>query len=155
MRNIAYHLGGDDNPAARSLIVKFQPPGLGTHDSISFSKSVLSGSAPITNDQLCKAKIIYIFSDGFATTSNFGRCPAASLPLIASSWRPDPHVAPQFIKTNVLLAQSTTGHARHPTPLTPTNAGTWRFRTPIQTRKGDNWGQPATMAPSPVPSEAM
>jgi hypothetical protein len=51
-----------------------------------------------------------MFSDGFTTTSNFGRCPTVSLPLIASSWRPDPHVAPHIIKpnkSNVLLAQLT------------------------------------------------
>ena len=100
-------------------MVKFREPGLGAHDSISFSEGILKsilfskgvlsdGGAPITNDDLCKAKITYMFSDGFTTTSNFGHCPAVSLPLIASSWRPDPHVAPHIIKpnkTNLLLAQ--------------------------------------------------
>jgi hypothetical protein len=124
MRDIAYYPGADNNPdtpsigtaadspctsaTAECLMVKFQPPGLRAHDSISFAKSILSGGAPITNDDLCKAKITYIFSDGYATTSNLGRCPAVSLPLIASSWHPDPHVAPRIIKpnkTNVLLAQ--------------------------------------------------
>ena len=124
MRDIAYQPGADidpDNPSigpagpspcafatAECLVVKFQPPGLGADDSISFSDSILSGSAPITNDELCKAKITYLFSDGFVTTSNFGRCPAVSLPLIASSWHPDPHVAPYIItpnKSNLLLAQ--------------------------------------------------
>ena len=65
------------------------------------------GGLPITNDDLCKAKITYIFSDGYATTSELGRCPAVSLPLIASSWRPDPTVSPRIIKTNVLLAATT------------------------------------------------
>jgi hypothetical protein len=122
MRNIAYYPGADNNPdnpsigtAARSpctsetaecLMVKFQPPGLGAHDSISFSKSILRRGAPITNDDLCKAKITYIFSDGYVTTSTLGRCPAVSLPLIASSWRPDPTVSPWIVNTNVLLAQS-------------------------------------------------
>jgi hypothetical protein len=124
-RNIAYQPGADnnaDNPGIEAagpspcasamtecLVVEFQPPGLGANDSISFSKGILSGGAPITNEELCKAKITYVFSDGFVTTSNFGRCPAASLPLVASSWHPDPHVAPQFIKTNksnLLLAQA-------------------------------------------------
>jgi hypothetical protein len=128
MRDIAYRPGADidsDNPrigtaadspcasaTAECLMVKFQPPGLRTHDSISFAKDILSGGAPITNDDLCKAKITYIFSDGYATTSNLGRCPAVSLPLTASSWHPDPHVAPRIIKpnkTNVLLAQASTG----------------------------------------------
>ena len=119
-RNIAYQPGGDnnaDNPSpetagpspcafatAECLVVKFQPPGLGEHDSISFSKSILSGDAPITSDELCKAKITYIFSDGFVTTSNFGRCPPASLPLVASSWHPDPYVAPHFVNSDLLLA---------------------------------------------------
>jgi hypothetical protein len=134
MRNIAYQPGADNNPdnpsigaagpspcasaAAECMIVKFQPPGLGANDSISFSKSIVKsilfskgilsgGGAPITNNDLCKAKITYLFSDGFMTTSNFGRCPAVSLPLIASSWRPDRSVAPQILKTNVLLADST------------------------------------------------
>jgi hypothetical protein len=126
MRNIAYYPGANnklDNPSlgtaadspctsatAECLMVKFQPPGLGANDSISFAKGILSGGAPITNDDLCKAKITYIFSDGYATTSNLGPCPVKSLPLIASSWRPDPHVAPRMIKpnkTNVLLAQLT------------------------------------------------
>jgi hypothetical protein len=52
-----------------------------------------------------------MFRDGFTTTSNFGHCPAVSLPLTASSWRPDPHVAPHIIKpnkTNLLLAQMQT-----------------------------------------------
>ena len=64
-------------------MVKFEPPGLGAHDSISFSNGILKsilfskgilsgGGAPITNDDLCKAKITYMFSDGYATTSNFG-----------------------------------------------------------------------------------
>jgi hypothetical protein len=132
MRNIAYNPGADNNSAnpsietaadrpcasatAECLMVKFQPPGLGADDSISFSNGILKsilfskgmlsrGGAPITNDDLCKAKITYIFSDGYATTSNLGRCPAVSLPLIASSWRPDPTVAPRKIKTDVLLAQ--------------------------------------------------
>jgi hypothetical protein len=119
-RNIAYQPGGDnnaDNPSitavdlspcafatAECLVVKFQPPGLGADDSISFSNSILSGDAPITNEDLCKAKITYIFSDGYVTTSNFGRCPPASLPLIASSWHPDPYVAPHVVQSNLLLA---------------------------------------------------
>src|SRR5262249_52799093 len=125
MRNIAYNPGADENPenpsigaadanlcasAAECLVVEFRQPGLGAHDRISFSKSILSGGAPITNDDLCKAKITYMFSDGFTTTSNFttsnfttsnfGRCSADSLPLIASSWYPDPTVAPQIIEQN-------------------------------------------------------
>ncbi len=120
MRKIAYDPGADNNPdnpgigaagpspcaaaTAACLVVKFQPPGLGADDSISFSKSILSGGAPITKDDLCKAKISYMFSDGFMTTSNFGQCPPASHALIASSWRPDPHVSPQILKSNVLLA---------------------------------------------------
>jgi hypothetical protein len=132
LKDIAYRPGGDkdsgnpnidtaaDSPCASAtaecLMVKFQLPGLGAHDSISlsnsilksvlFSKGVLSDrGAPITNNDLCKSKITYIFSDGYATTSNFGRCPAVSLPLVSSSWRPDPTVSPRKIKTDVLLAQ--------------------------------------------------
>jgi hypothetical protein len=148
MRNIAYRPGDDNNSDSRSigtaadnpcafataecLMVKFQPPGLGAHDSISFSNGILKGvpfsnsivsdgGAPITNDDLCKAKITYIFSDGYATTSNFGGCPAAALPLTASSWRPDPTVAPRIIKTNktnVLLAALTSqGTSQDPTVM--------------------------------------
>jgi hypothetical protein len=132
MKDIAYHPGADDNSAnpnigtaadspctsatAECLMVKFQPPGLGTHDSISFSNGILKsilfskgmfsgGGAPITNDDLCKAKITYIFSDGYATTSKLGPCPAVSLPLISSSWRPDPTVSPRIVDTPELLAQ--------------------------------------------------
>lgn len=131
MKDIAYYPGADDNSAnpsigtegdspcasasAECLMVKFQPPGLGAHDSISFSngivksilfsKGLVSGrGAPVTNDELCKAKITYIFSDGYATTSKLGSCPAVSLPLISSSWRPDPTVSPRKVKENVLLA---------------------------------------------------
>jgi hypothetical protein len=131
VKDIAYHPGADDNSAnpsigtaadspcasatAECLMVKFGPPGLGVHDSISFSNGILKsilfskgilsgGGAPITNDDLCKAKITYIFSDGYATTSELGSCPALSLPLISSSWRPDPTVSPRIIKENVLLA---------------------------------------------------
>jgi cytoskeletal protein CcmA (bactofilin family) len=119
-RNIAYPAGDDNNagnpsigaatsspcasPTQECLVVKFQSPGLGEHDSIGFSSSILSGDAPITNEDLCKAKITYIFSDGFVTTSNFGRCPPASLPLVASSWHPDPYVAPHIVKSDLLLA---------------------------------------------------
>ena len=119
-RDIAYQPHGDndaDKPsiaaadpspcafaAAECLVVKFQPPGLGADDSISFSNSILSGDAPITNENLCKVKITYIFSDGYVTTSNFGRCPPVSLPLIANSWHPDPHVAPHVVQSNLLLA---------------------------------------------------
>ena len=121
MRNIAYNPGADndqDNPSiemagsspctsatAECLVVKFQPPGLGTQDTISFSEHILKAGAPITQDELCKAKITYLFSDGFMTTSNFGRCPAVPLPLIASSWHPDPYVAPHVIKSDLLLAK--------------------------------------------------
>jgi hypothetical protein len=90
---------------AECLVVKFQPPGLGTQDTISFSEHILKAGAPITQDELCKAKITYLFSDGFMTTSNFGRCPAVPLPLIASSWHPDPYVAPHVIKSDLLLAK--------------------------------------------------
>src|SRR5262249_41532447 len=121
-RNIAYRPGGDnnaDNPntatadlgpcafeAVECLVVKFQSPGLGANEFISFSNSILSGDTPITNEDLCKAKITYIFSDGFVTTSNFGICPPVSAPLIANSWHPDPHVAPHFhvVQSNLLLA---------------------------------------------------
>jgi hypothetical protein len=119
MRKIAYDGGGNNNPddgsigtpayspctfaPAGCLTVKFQPPGLGAHDSINFSTAILKGDTPVTNEDLCKAKITYMFSDGFVTTSNFRRCPASPQPLIASSWRPDPHVAPHVIKSNVLL----------------------------------------------------
>jgi hypothetical protein len=135
MRNIAYYPGEDDNQdnpsagtiadspcasaTAECLMVNFRSPGLGAGDSISFSKGILKSilfskgiiggrGVPITNDDLCNAKITYRFSDGFTTTSKLGPCPAVSLPLIASSWRPDPTVAPQIIKpkkSNVLLAQ--------------------------------------------------
>ena len=125
-RNIAYRADGGNNPdsasagraietaaysacaaaAAECLMVKFEPPGLGASDSISFSKNILSGGAAITNDNLCKAKITYVFSDGYVTTSNFGPCPAKSLPLTASSWRPDPTVSPQIVKTSIVLAQA-------------------------------------------------
>ena len=131
VKDIAYHPGADDNSAnpsigmaadnpcasatAECLMIKFQPPGLGAHDSISFSNGILKsilfskgivsgGGAPISNDDLCKAKITYLFSDGYATTSKLGRCPAVSLPLISSSWRPDPTVSPRKVKENVLLA---------------------------------------------------
>jgi hypothetical protein len=122
MRNIAYRPDADNSPdnpglgteadspcavpTAECLMVKFQQPGLGIKDSITFSKNILSGGARITNDDLCKAKITYIFSDGYATTSRLGRCPAVSLPLISSSWRPDPWVSPRKVKSNVLLAQA-------------------------------------------------
>ena len=118
-RNIAYQPDGDNNAddpsiaaggsspcayaTAECLVVKFQAPGLEAQDSLSFSNSILSGDAPIANEDLCKAKITYIFSDGFVTTSNFGRCSPVSLPLIASSWHPDPYVAPHLVKSNVLL----------------------------------------------------
>jgi hypothetical protein len=132
VKDIAYHPGADnnsDNPhigtaadspcastSAECLMVKFQTPGLGANDSISFSEGILKsilfskgmlsrGGAPITNNDLCKAKITYIFSDGYATTSNFGPCPPVSLPLISSSWRPDPTVSPRKVRTDVLLAQ--------------------------------------------------
>jgi hypothetical protein len=120
-RNIAYRAGGDNNandpsvatadqgPCAfattECLVVKFQSPGLDANDSISFSNSILSGDASITNEDLCKAKITYIFSDGYVTTSNFGVCSPASLPLVANSWHPDPHVAPHFhaVHSDLLL----------------------------------------------------
>jgi hypothetical protein len=132
LRNIAYGPGAGNNPgnpsvgtaadgpcasaAAECLMVEFQPPGLGANDSISFSKSILSGGAPIAKDDLCKAKITYVFSDGYATTSNLRPCPAASLPLIASSWRPDPRVSPHKVKTDMLLAQRGVVLASAPAP---------------------------------------
>jgi hypothetical protein len=104
MRNIAYQSGADDNSdnpsigtagpdpctSTECLMVKFQAPGLGAHDSVSLSSSIVSGGAPITNDQLCKAKITYIFSNGFATRSNFSRCPASSLPADRELMAPGP-----------------------------------------------------------------
>jgi hypothetical protein len=123
IRNIAYQPGAEnnsDNPSIRAadpspcasagvecLMVNFQQPGLGMHDTITFSEVILSGGAPITNDDLCKAKITYIFSDGYATTGDFGPCPAKSSALISSSWLPDLTVPPRIVKSNVLLAQAT------------------------------------------------
>ena len=49
-------------------------------------------------------KSLTFSATGYATTSNFGRCAPSSLPLIASSWRPDPTVPPRKLKANVLLA---------------------------------------------------
>ena len=92
VKNIAYYPGihdysvypgvamAADSPctsaSAECLMVKFQLPGLGARDSISFSNGILKsvlfsrgivsgGGAPITNDDLCGAKITYIFSDGY------------------------------------------------------------------------------------------
>lgn len=120
-KNIAYDPGSDNNadtpvveaavpsPCAATtsvcVMVKFQAPGLGRDDSFGFSERILRAGAPIAKDDLCKAKVTYVFSDGYRTTSNFGRCSPDPLSLIASSWRPDPHVAPQFIKSNLLLVQ--------------------------------------------------
>jgi hypothetical protein len=174
MKDIAYYPGADDNSAnpsigtaadspcasatAECLMVKFRSPGLGAHDSISFSKSIVKsilfskgmlsrGGAPITNDDLCKAKITYMFSDGFATTSNFGRCPAVSLPLIASSWHPDPHVAPQIIKPDMLLAQGGVVLANAP--------GTGAQKIPPGNDPGNNNPPPAgailDLSGTPVP----
>lgn len=128
-RSIAYDPGSDNssdnrgdgaavsNPCAATttacLIVKFGAPGLAADDWIIFSQSIFSGGAEISKDDLCKAKITYMFSDGYMTTSNFGRCTPVSPALIASSWHPDPHVSPQVVKTNVLLAQTP------PLPCTP------------------------------------
>ena len=147
MRNIAYYPGADNNSAnpsigaaadspcssatAECVMIKFREPGLGRYNSISFSEGILKsilfskgvlsdGGAPITNDDLCKAKITYMFSDGFTTTSNFGHCQAVSLSLIASSWRPDPHVAPHIIKpnkTNLILAQMQSPGTSQPAPV--------------------------------------
>jgi len=129
VKDIAYDLDANDKPknsgatrtpcaveGAECLAVRFQPPGLEAQDSISFSKSILTSGAPITNDDLCEAKITYIFSDGYTTTSNFGRCPATSLSLISSSWRPDPTVPPRIVHTNVLLAQASTTLPCTPVP---------------------------------------
>jgi hypothetical protein len=125
IRNIAYRPGAENNSGdpdiraadpspcvsaeAECLTVNFQPPGLGTHDTITFSEVILSGGVPITNHDLCKAKITYIFSDGYATTGDFGPCPAKSSALIASSWLPDLTVPPRIVKSNVLLAQASSG----------------------------------------------
>jgi hypothetical protein len=124
-RTIAYQLGADDNAdnpgigaaapspcafaTAECMVVKFEPPGLGAHDSITFSKGILSGGAPIASDDLCKAKITYMFSDGYATTGNFGPCPPRSFPLISSSWRPDLRVPPRMVTTNLLLVDAPQG----------------------------------------------
>jgi hypothetical protein len=125
IRNIAYRPGTEnnsDNPSIRAadpspcasagaecLMVNFQPPGLGTHDTITFSEIILSGGVPIANEDLCKAKVTYIFSDGYATTVDFGPCPAKSSALIASSWLPDLTVPPRIVKSDVLLAQASSG----------------------------------------------
>ena len=117
-KNIGYDPGADTpavgaagpSPCAATttgcLMVKFQAPGLGADDSFMFSENILQAGAPIAKNDLCKAKITYYFSDGYTTTSNFSRCSPDPLPVIASSWRPDPHVAPHFVKTNLLLAQA-------------------------------------------------
>jgi hypothetical protein len=150
LKEIGYYPDAGDNPeklGARStpcatpdaecLMVKFRPPGLEAQDSISFSKSILTDSTAITNDDLCKAKITYIFSDGYATTSNFGSCPATSLPLISSSWRPDPTAAPRLIHSNVLLAQASTS-----LPCTPDSTGNCPPLTLADANPSEEGGQP-------------
>jgi hypothetical protein len=158
MRNIAYHSFADETAdnrivednteigpynaciarMAECLKVEFQRPGLGAKDSIKFSKSILSGGAPITNNDLCKAKITYVFSDGYATTTNFGSCPAASLPLIASSWRPDLTVSPWMVKSNVLLVDG----GPPPQSCTPDpNTGLCPPLTLADANPKEDWGQ--------------
>jgi hypothetical protein len=159
-RNIAYHPGTDEKPdirivednteigpynaciarMAQCLKVEFQRPGLGAKDSIKFSKCILNGGAPITNNDLCKAKITYIFSDGYATTTNFG-CPATSQPLIASSWRPDLTVSPWMVKSNVLLVGGSGASSCTPDPVT----GNCPPLTLADANPREEWGQPGDM----------
>ncbi len=131
-------------------MVKFRAPGLGANDFISFSKDILSGDASITNDDLCKAKITYMFSDGYVTTSNLRPCPAGPLPLIASSWRPDPHGCAADRQDR--MCSSSTGNPAPAAVHGPDRTGLPDAGAPrtcglrLHNVRGDNWTKPATTA---------
>jgi hypothetical protein len=127
--------GACTDATAKCLMVAFAPPGLGARDSIRFSRGIRSGGAPIANNDLCRAKITYIFSDGYATTSDLGRCPATSLPLIASSWRPDPTVPARIVDAHLLLADDVITGSLPCTPVAGSNPP--RCPDPTQTGLAD------------------
>ena len=83
--------------------------GFGANDFMKFSLSILKGAAPAGLDDLCSAKVAFIFSNGYAPASVLGPCSDSSPPstLIATSLSQDPMTAPQVVTV--------------PTPVVPNN----------------------------------
>jgi hypothetical protein len=100
-KNGVYNLGTLYDVCAASssqcLIVELNFPGIGPDTTIQFSKGF---TTPITNANLCGAKITSIFGHGYMTTSQLA-CPNNVAPsvLTASSWSPDltAPVPPQIV----------------------------------------------------------
>jgi hypothetical protein len=76
-------------------------------DHIQFSLRILIGGSLITLDELCGAKIVYIFKSGAIITSTLGPCsgPGATV-LTANSQNPDATTPNQIVSPGTLVTSS-------------------------------------------------
>lgn len=61
-----------------------------------FSQGILNGNHGALLSDLCGAKVTYIFSEGYITTSAIGPAPCSGTSLAADSQNPDPTTPPQI-----------------------------------------------------------
>jgi hypothetical protein len=73
-------------------------------DHIQFSLSILIGGSPITLDELCGAKVVYIFKSGVIITSTLGPCSGSGATVLtANSQNPDATTPNQVVAPNALV----------------------------------------------------
>jgi Metallo-peptidase family M12B Reprolysin-like len=99
---------------ARCLIVEFNPPGAAALDYVNFS---MSFKTPVTNADLCGAHVIYLFSDGYITTSTLGPSPCSASSVTANSQNPDLTTPPEIADTSTFVGSTNM-------PCTPLPDGT-------------------------------
>ncbi len=122
--------------------------GFGPADFIEFSQGILIGGSPITLDELCGAKLVYIFQSGAIITSSLGPCSGSvTTVLTASPQNPDVTTPNQVVNPGTLVTSS-----NPPCTLDPTTG-----LCPDPTMTGVEDGNPSEQAQlcyfhgSPVP----
>jgi hypothetical protein len=93
-------------------------------DHIQFSLSILIGGSPITLDELCGAKVVYIFKSGAIITSTLGPCSGSGATVLkANPQNPDATTPNQVVSPSTLVTAAnippctpdpTTGLCRDP-----------------------------------------
>jgi len=86
---------------------RYPGKGFGPEDSIQFSQGILVDSSPITLDELCGAKVVYIFKSGAIITSALGPCSGSGATLLtANPQNPDATTPNQVVNPNTLITSN-------------------------------------------------
>jgi hypothetical protein len=85
--------------------------GFGVNDFMQFSLNILKGGAPVGLADLCGAKVVFIYNDGYSPVSVLS-CSGSSSPssLMATSLSQDPMTAPMIVTVPPAVAITYTGN---------------------------------------------